>query len=411
MKKLFSCGIKQKTSLYTMIVLTLSFFLVELLVGQFFKSLSLIADSFHMLSDVLSLIIGLVALKIASYNYTNLLSINTFGWVRAEVLGALINSVFLISQCFRIIIDSIDRFISPQTIEHPLIVLYVGIGGLVVNLIGLLIFHGHAHGHHHHHNEKEPFHGHNHHHMHNHLKVETAVSLRDRFNNLMEDDLTKSFSDMNDEKLQESNNTSSSAMNMKGVYLHIIGDTLGSVVVIISALVSNFVKDSRVAYFDPCVSLILVGFLLKSSIPLARESSMILLQRVPTHIQIRELQNKLLSKFAFIVGIHEFHVWQLAGDRIVASVHLIFNSQADYYGACENLKKFFHDEGIHSTTIQPEFMDEINQNQKDLNIDTKCLLPCIQDSCKYRSCCSKNNASNENTTNRPKKQYENSIVT
>ena len=67
---------------------------------------------------------------------------NTFGWVRAEVLGALINAVFLVALCLSIFIEAIKRMVQPEGIHNPMLVLIVGAAGLVVNLIGMLMFHG-----------------------------------------------------------------------------------------------------------------------------------------------------------------------------------------------------------------------------------------------------------------------------
>ena len=67
---------------------------------------------------------------------------NTFGWVRAEVLGALINSVFLVALCFSIFVEAIKRMIEPEGINDPMLVLIVGVVGLVVNVIGMMLFHG-----------------------------------------------------------------------------------------------------------------------------------------------------------------------------------------------------------------------------------------------------------------------------
>lgn len=50
---------------------------------------------------------------------------------------------------------------------------------------------------------------------------------------------------------------------------------------------------------------------------------MILLQTVPGHIQIEEMKRSLMEEVPQIIGIHEFHVWQLAGDRIIASIHIV----------------------------------------------------------------------------------------
>ena len=66
---------------------------------------------------------------------------NTFGWARAEVLGALVNAVFLVALCFSILIESVKRFISTDEIHNPQLVLGVGVAGLVVNLIGICMFH------------------------------------------------------------------------------------------------------------------------------------------------------------------------------------------------------------------------------------------------------------------------------
>lgn len=67
---------------------------------------------------------------------------NTFGWARAEVLGALVNSVFLVALCFSIFVESMKRFYQVEDIYNPQLILIVGTMGLVVNLIGLLLFHG-----------------------------------------------------------------------------------------------------------------------------------------------------------------------------------------------------------------------------------------------------------------------------
>ncbi len=59
-----------------------------------------------------------------------------------------------------------------------------------------------------------------------------------------------------------------------------------------------------------------------------------------------------------VLAVHEFHVWRLAGLKIIATAHIRFRNLNDYLSAAEKIKNFFHDSGIHSTTIQPEF-DEV----------------------------------------------------
>lgn len=64
---------------------------------------------------------------------------NTFGWARAEVLGALVNAVFLVALCFSITVESIKRFIDLEMIHSPENVLIVGFIGLLVNIVGLIL--------------------------------------------------------------------------------------------------------------------------------------------------------------------------------------------------------------------------------------------------------------------------------
>jgi solute carrier family 30 (zinc transporter), member 1 len=62
---------------------------------------------------------------------------NTFGWARAEVLGALVNAVFLVALCFSITVESIKRFVDLEKIHHAQSVLIVGKFG---NLLGYFAF-------------------------------------------------------------------------------------------------------------------------------------------------------------------------------------------------------------------------------------------------------------------------------
>ncbi|CAG2069503.1 unnamed protein product, partial [Timema podura] len=65
---------------------------------------------------------------------------NTFGWARAEVLGALVNAVFLVALCFSITVEACKRFIEREPIHQPLLIVGVGALGLLVNLVGLCLF-------------------------------------------------------------------------------------------------------------------------------------------------------------------------------------------------------------------------------------------------------------------------------
>lgn len=121
-----------------MLVLTVAFFVAELVSGYLGNSIALLSDSFNMLSDLISLCVGLSAGYIARRPRGGLGA--TYGYARAEVVGALSNAVFLTALCFTIFVEAVLRLARPERIDDPELVLIVGALGLAVNVVGLLIF-------------------------------------------------------------------------------------------------------------------------------------------------------------------------------------------------------------------------------------------------------------------------------
>lgn len=196
-------------------------------------------------------------------------------------------------------------------------------------------------------------------------------------------------------------------MNMRGAFLHVLSDALGSVIVIISAIVVWKTEWEYKFYMDPALSIVLVILILHSVWPLLKESALILLQTVPTHIQVDVIQRRLLEKVDGVLAVHEFHVWQLAGDRIIASAHIRCRNLSEYMKIAEKVKEFFHNEGIHSTTIQPEFVeievinsfsgsDGISTSLNNSGKEDGCALDCpiTDDSCVKATCCQNSNKVN-----------------
>ncbi|EIW64402.1 cation efflux protein [Trametes versicolor FP-101664 SS1] len=139
----------RSTRIILLLVIDVFFFFTELIVGYAVGSLALVADSFHMLNDVLSLIVALYAIKLT--NQTEVDSRYSYGWHRAEILAALVNGVFLLALCFSISLEAIERFFSTPEISNPKLVVIVGSLGLASNLVGLFLFHEHGHDHGHSH--------------------------------------------------------------------------------------------------------------------------------------------------------------------------------------------------------------------------------------------------------------------
>lgn len=121
-----------------MLVLTVGFFVAELVSGYLGNSLALVSDSFNMLSDLISLCVGLSTGRIARRSRRGPRA--TYGYSRAEAVGALSNAVFLTALCFTILVDSVLRLAQPEPIDDAQLVLIVGTLGLAVNVVGLLVF-------------------------------------------------------------------------------------------------------------------------------------------------------------------------------------------------------------------------------------------------------------------------------
>lgn len=90
-------------------------------------------------SDVFSLIVALYTIKLATSPSS---SVNSYGWQRAEILGALINGVFLLALCMTIALEAIGRIVEPPEISNPKLIVVVGSLGLASNIVGLFLFHG-----------------------------------------------------------------------------------------------------------------------------------------------------------------------------------------------------------------------------------------------------------------------------
>ncbi|KAF3834612.1 hypothetical protein F7725_027170 [Dissostichus mawsoni] len=108
--------------------------------------LGLISDSFHMFFDCTALLAGLAASVISRWRSNDSFS---YGYVRAEVLAGFVNGLFLIFTAFFIFSEGVERALEPPNVNHDRL-LPVSIAGLLVNLVGIFVFqhggHGHSHG-------------------------------------------------------------------------------------------------------------------------------------------------------------------------------------------------------------------------------------------------------------------------
>ncbi|ERT02139.1 solute carrier family 30 (zinc transporter), member 1 [Sporothrix schenckii 1099-18] len=543
-------GWSKTTRIGVMMALDTVFLVIELGVGYYVSSLALIADAFHMLNDIISLAVGLWAVTLARKESNDRYS---YGWLRAEILGAFFNATFLIGLCVTIVLEAIQRFFDPPDISSPEIVLIVGCFGLVSNLVGFWVLggHGHSHGpggdleagHDHEHGHGHSEHNHVHDEQgqedgvaavdddvdscpdedeeanaetsplspdtrriafsalhHAHERSDSRGSARSRgtggvrgransgrrikttindisihpasFRNDIREIIAASRSrNVDDDEIYSDDtttvgdntpaNTSSSSkgsrgtkatertpliggdesnsffskkssagsgkyggaavpgdgqdenhdlahshdqdgahghndnhahpyhhgrrrdshgghhhneprdpskagghshgdMGMNAMVLHVIGDALGNIGVIVTALIIWKTTWTYRMYADPVVSLFITLIILKSAIPLTKATSKILLQATPDHINVNDIREDI-QDLDDILSCHHIHVWQLSDTQIVASLHIEVafpitdNGGERYMGLARRVRKCLHGYGIHSATIQPEF--------------------------------------------------------
>ena len=87
-------------------------------------------------------------------------------------------------------------------------------------------------------------------------------------------------------------------MNITGVFLHVLADALGSVVVCVTSLVIMLTDWEYRFYLDPVLSLVIVLIILVSTWPLLRDSTLILLNTIPAHIDLLDLETRLVTTVA-----------------------------------------------------------------------------------------------------------------
>uniref|UniRef100_A0A8D2M4L0 Cation efflux protein transmembrane domain-containing protein n=1 Tax=Zonotrichia albicollis TaxID=44394 RepID=A0A8D2M4L0_ZONAL len=362
----------RSSRLILMCMLSLAIFAVEISVAYVGNSLSLASDAFAVLSHLISMIIGLVGVRFSRVKWHKA---STFGFSRADVLGAFGNSVFATALMFSIFVEAIKRFINPQKTEKALLVLIIGVSGLFFNMLNYIIFMECCYCH------AVP------------RDTETDVTQPNSLDNEPPINCprlgkTSLIFSKKPTKTKQKNPKPTPLMKIvpfvSGVLLHVMGDALGSVVVVVTATIF-YVRPLGDApcnwqcYIDPSLTIVMVLIILSSAFPLIKETSTILLQMVPKGVDMQ-----LLSKLARVPGVsslHEVHVWELASGRNIATLHVKCQTPSDYQGAAYQIRKVFHEAGIHSVTIQPEYADHKTSH-------LLCSSPCISTACDSHLCCS-----------------------
>ncbi|MDF2045770.1 cation diffusion facilitator family transporter [Microbacterium sp. Kw_RZR3] len=244
--------------LATALTLTASVMVVQIVGAILSGSLALLADAAHMFTDAAALVVALVATAIASRPADDR---RTFGYQRAEVLGALANGVILIVLCAWVGIEAVQRLLTPAEAEvEGGLMLVVAAVGMVANAISMWLL-GRA--------QKR-------------------------------------------------------SINVRGAYLEVLGDLVGSIAVIIAAIVIVTTGFTRA---DAIASLLIAILIVPRAFGLLREVVVVLTESAPVDVQVAEIRQHLRDTDG-VVDVHDVHVWQLTRGAPVFSAHVIVEDAA-----------------------------------------------------------------------------------
>jgi len=150
-----------------------------------------------------------------------------------------------------------------------------------------------------------------------------------------------------------------SNLNIHGVFLHVLGDVLGSVGAIFAGVTILWTEWNWV---DPLTSVVIGLLILVSSFGLVRESVDILMQATPRHLDLPEIQATIES-IPEVAQVHDLHVWTLTSGLFTLTAHVVVSGATDHHGLLDAIEhKIQQRFGIDHTTIQLEPRDR-QQNE------------------------------------------------
>ena len=270
----------QGKALYTTLIIAFVFMLIEVAGGFVANSLALYSDALHLFMDVGAVVLSLVVLKIAHLPRTPRMS---YGYHRAEILGALANALSLWVLCAILIYEAFLRLIQPQKVHGPIVFIVAAIG-LIANIIMMRKLH----------------------------PIQTH------------------------------------SLNMRAVYLHVLGDLLGSIAVLIGGFLLWFTGWNPI---DPLITLIFTSGIIYGSGKVIIQSIKILMESTPEGVDPIAIERDLKA-LPGVIEVHDLHVWTVASHKIALSVHLVTTTPQQALNEAHRIIKKKHE--IRHMTIQAE---------------------------------------------------------
>ncbi|PQE20095.1 cation efflux zinc transporter protein [Rutstroemia sp. NJR-2017a BBW] len=310
---------------------------VQAFYGFVTDSLGLLSDSIHMFFDCLALGVGLFAAVASKWPPSERFP---YGFGKIESLSGFGNGVFLMLISIEIMIEATERLAEGRETKRLMELFVVSSLGLAVNLVGMACFghHGHAghdHGHDHGHSHS---HGHSHGHSHSHSHDSHSDHDHKKSGQLLHEDHSHSHDHSHDNE------------NMRGIFLHVLADTMGSAAVIVSTILIHFVGWSG---WDPLASCLIAVLIFLSSIPLVKSSARKLLLTVPDDVEYN-LRNTLAG-VSDLRGVQSYTVPRFwLGDKnalsekesILGVMHVVATRGSDLEDVLTRTRAFLLSNGV-----------------------------------------------------------------
>jgi zinc transporter 2 len=324
------------------------FMVVEVVGGIKANSLAILTDAAHLLSDVAAFAISLFSIWAGGWEPNPRQS---FGFFRIEILGALVSMQLIWLLAGILVYEAIARLIAgPQNVDGFLMFV-VAAFGLVVNIIMAFVLghdhgHGHGHGHDHHHGRSHAIsvstnryvkHTNDEHHHtdgdHTHHHDEEKHS-KDKHHHTHEDHVQSHNHDVHRDVtvplLGESKaipeKTKKQNINVHGAYLHVLGDSIQSVGVMIGGAIIWYKPEWKIV--DLICTLIFSVIVLFTTINMLRNILEVLMESTPREIDSTRLQKGLLE-MEEVVAVHELHIWAITVGKVLLACHVKINPEAD----------------------------------------------------------------------------------
>lgn len=356
------------------VVLCVIFMTVEVIGGIKANSLSILTDAAHLLSDVAAFAISLFSLWASGWEATPRQS---YGFLRIEILGALVSIQLIWLLAGILVYEAVVRIIHETGEVNGFLMFVVSAFGLVVNIIMALVLghdhvHGHGHGHGHGHSyghDHDNGHGHgsehlerSHSHTHSHGVIVTASPRHQHteaeHNHAHEDNHAEPLLE-NSHVHNEHNQKEGSGkkkkkrnINVQGAYLHVLGDSIQSVGVMIGGGIIWYKPEWKIV--DLICTLVFSIVVLWTTIKMLRDILEVLMESTPREIDATKLQTGLLE-MEEVVAVHELHIWAITVGKILLACHVKVTPEADADLVLDKVVEYIRKEyNISHVTIQIE---------------------------------------------------------